>query len=199
MDVLAFIIEVEAITISGALSPGPLTVSAASLGIKSGKRAGFLISLGHMAFELPLVLLIAGGLSIVSQSFKSILSLIGGVFLLYFASTQIISLREVRINTSEGGENAFLTGIMLTALNPYFIIWWLTVGTKLVMDSMQFPMGVLFMYILHVWMDFAWLTLIAYAFYKGSRLNESLLKAIMGILSLILIFFGLEFIYEAFK
>jgi|GEM_PF-4109517 len=94
MDVLAFIIEVEAITISGALSPGPLTVSAASLGIKSGKRAGFLISLGHMAFELPLVLLIAGGLSIVSQSFKSILSLIGGVFLLYFASTQIISLRE---------------------------------------------------------------------------------------------------------
>ena len=94
MDFLSFIIEVEAITISGALSPGPLTVSAASLWIKSGKRAGFLISLGHMTFELPLVLFIAGGLSIVPQSFKSIISLIGGVFLIYFALTQMMSLRN---------------------------------------------------------------------------------------------------------
>jgi len=48
-------------------------------------------------------------------------------------------------------------------------------------------------------MDFAWLTFIAYAFYRGSILNESLLKAIIGFLSLILIYFGLEFIYNAFK
>jgi threonine/homoserine/homoserine lactone efflux protein len=89
---------------------------------------------------------------------------------------------------------------MLTALNPYFIVWWLTVGTKLVMDSMQlFPLGVLFMYILHVWMDFAWLIFISYIFYKGSRLNEPALKVIMGILSFVLIFFGVEFIYSAFK
>ena len=88
---------------------------------------------------------------------------------------------------------------MLAALNPYFIIWWLTVGTKLVMDSMQLPLGLPLMYALHVWMDSAWLTFIAYAFYKGSRLNESLLKAIIGFLSLILIYFGLEFIYNAFK
>lgn len=137
MDILAFIMEVEAITLSGALSPGPLTVSAASLGIKSGKKAGFLISLGHMTFELPLVLLIAAGVSIVAQSFRSILSLIGGIFLLYFAFTQLRSLRKASIDISEGKGNAFLAGIMLTALNPYFIVWWLTVGTKLVMDSMQ--------------------------------------------------------------
>jgi threonine/homoserine/homoserine lactone efflux protein len=200
MDILAFIMEVEAITLSGALSPGPLTVSAASLGIKSGKKAGFLISLGHMTFELPLVLLIAAGVSIVAQSFRSILSLIGGIFLLYFAFTQLRSLRKASIDISEGKGNAFLAGIVLTALNPYFIVWWLTVGTKLVMDSMQlFPLGVLFMYILHVWMDFAWLIFIAYIFYKGSRLNEPALKVIMGILSFVLIFFGAEFIYSAFK
>jgi threonine/homoserine/homoserine lactone efflux protein len=200
MDILAFIMEVEAITLSGALSPGPLTVSAASLGIKSGKKAGFLISLGHMTFELPLVLLIAAGVSIVAQSFGSILSLIGGIFLLYFAFTQLRSLRKAKIDISEGKGNAFLAGIILTALNPYFVVWWLTVGTKLVMDSMQLsPLGVLFMYILHVWMDFAWLIFIAYIFYKGSRLNEPVLKVIMGILSFVLIFFGAEFIYSAFK
>jgi threonine/homoserine/homoserine lactone efflux protein len=198
MDLLSFIAEVEAITVSGALSPGPLTVSAAGLGIRSGKRAGLLVSLGHMAFEFPLVLLISTGLSI-AQSFKQLLSIIGGAFLLYFALTQIRSLGKVRIDASERNGNAFVAGILLTALNPYFIIWWLTVGAKLVMDSMQFPLGVMLMYALHVWMDFAWLTFIAYAFYRGSRLNESLLKAIMGILSLILIFFGLEFIYNAFR
>jgi len=171
-------------------------VSAAGLGIRSGKRAGLLVSLGHMAFEFPLVLLISAGLSI-AQSFKQPLSIIGGAFLLYFALTR--SLGRVRIDASERNGNAFVAGILLTALNPYFIIWWLTVGAKLVMDSMQFPLGVMLMYALHVWMDFAWLTFIAYAFYRGSRLNESLLKAMMGILSLILIFFGLEFIYNAFR
>jgi threonine/homoserine/homoserine lactone efflux protein len=149
-----------------------------------------------MAFEFPLVLLISAGLSI-AQSFKQPLSIIGGAFLLYFALTR--SLGRVRIDASERNGNAFVAGILLTALNPYFIIWWLTVGAKLVMDSMQFPLGVMLMYALHVWMDFAWLTFIAYAFYRGSRLNESLLKAMMGILSLILIFFGLEFIYNAFR
>jgi len=199
MDLLSFIMEVETITASGALSPGPLTVSAASLGVKGGRRAGFLISLGHMTFELPLVLLIAAGISTAAQGFRSILSLIGGIFLIYFAFTQLISLRKSVINVSEGRRNAFLAGIMLTAFNPYFIVWWLTVGAKLVMDSMQLsPSGVLLMYILHVWMDFAWLTFIAYMFYKGSRVNELALKMMLGILSFILIFFGLEFIYSAF-
>jgi threonine/homoserine/homoserine lactone efflux protein len=95
MDLLSFIAEVEAITVSGALSPGPLTVSAAGLGIKSGKRAGLLVSLGHMAFEFPLVLLISAGLSI-AQSFKQLLSIIGGAFLLYFALTQIFGESQNR-------------------------------------------------------------------------------------------------------
>lgn len=81
-----------------------------------------------------------------------VLSLIGGIFLIYFAFTQLISLRKSGINVSEGRRNAFLAGIVLTAFNPYFIVWWLTVGTKLGMDSMQLsPSGVLLMYILHVW------------------------------------------------
>lgn len=199
MDLIAFIAEVEAITASGALSPGPLTASAASLGIKSGKKAGFLIAIGHMIVEFPLVLLIAMGISIALQGFRPILSITGGIFLLYFALIQLRSLGKANIDISEGGGNALLAGIGLTALNPYFIVWWLTVGTKLVIDSMSFPLGVLLMYILHVWMDFTWLIFIAYIFYRGVKFNESALRVILGILSFVLIFFGAEFIYSAFK
>ncbi|MGC8932371.1 MAG: LysE family transporter [Candidatus Methanodesulfokora sp.] len=200
MDLLSFILEVEVITASGALSPGPLTVSAASLGLKNGRKAGFLISLGHMAVEFPLVLLIAAGISVAAQNFRSILSLMGGIFLIYFSFIQLKSLKKTGIYISEDRGNALIAGIMLTALNPYFIVWWLTVGTKLVIDSMYlFPLGVLLMYILHIWMDFAWLIFIAYIFYKGGRLNEFALKVILGVLSFVLIFFGAEFIYNAFR
>ena len=48
---------------------------------------------------------------------------------------------------------------------PFFVVWWFTAGLKLIEVSSEFfgLLGVVFMYILHVWMDYAWLAFVAHS------------------------------------
>nr|MDO8134030.1 LysE family transporter [Candidatus Njordarchaeum guaymaensis] len=61
MDLLGFLAKVVVISLSGALAPGPLTASTATLGAKRGWKAGFSVSVGHMLVELPLVVAVSLG------------------------------------------------------------------------------------------------------------------------------------------
>ncbi|MBO3802149.1 MAG: LysE family transporter [Thermoproteota archaeon] len=200
MDLISWILEVQTTTASGALSPGPLTIATASSGVKIGGKAGFLAALGHTVVEFPLVLLLSFGiLSVLPNEMKSVLSFLGGSALLFFAFSQFKSIHSVEIKLINTNRNSFLTGLLLTAFNPYFIIWWLTVGAKMLMDSINLFsfQGVFFMYLLHVWMDFVWLMFIAYVFHKGSKISNSTLKVALILLGCLMIYFGLKFIYDA--
>ena len=93
-----------------------------------------------------------------------------------------------------------MIGLAFTGLNPYFILWWLTVGAKLILIALEFAalLGVIFMFICHVWMDYAWLTGIAYFSKKGTNvMGLKWYKALMIIFGVILIYFGLTFILGA--
>ena len=93
--------------------------------------------------------------------------------------------------------NALLLGTLFTALNPYFIIWWLTVGLTLIVNALELAslLGVVIMYVFHVWMDYAWLTGTAYLAKKGTSLVGSQgYRILMIIFGAILIFFGLYFL-----
>lgn len=66
-----------------------------------------------------------------------------------------------------------IVGIIFTAMNPFFVIWWLTVGLKLISDSIYlFGIigGALVLFLFHIWMDYAWLALTAYLSSKGRSL-----------------------------
>ena len=78
----SFLLKVMVITSSGALSPGPLTVSIIRRGIDEGGRAGFLASLGHMAAEFPLVMLIGVGIVVFLMNDLAIfiVGIVGGFF-----------------------------------------------------------------------------------------------------------------------
>ena len=62
-----------------------------------------------------------------------------------------------------------ILGVGLTGLNPFFIVWWLTVGLGLVVQAVEFGalLGVFIMYVSHVWMDYAWLTGTAHLAVRG--------------------------------
>ena len=203
MSGLGFLGEVIIISASGALAPGPLTAVAATIGAKRGWRSGFLIALGHMIVELPLVVVIGLGLTIaLSESLlSSILALAGGAFLLFFGS---LTLRDavkfrwpIEIGKYKAYENPLLVGVLLSALNPFFIVWWLGIGSPLVYEAIRLWgfQGILLMYASHVWLDFAWLPLITYSA-SLSKIKIKVLRALLFALSLAVLYFGLSFIYS---
>jgi threonine/homoserine/homoserine lactone efflux protein len=181
MDIFSFIITIVVVTASGALAPGPLFFVNIAHRTKSGAKGGLAFSVGHTLVEFSLVVLLALGLSTVvnEPTVKSIVGIIGGAFLLVFGLLQIrrfLLPKTVAVARNAGpSRNPLLLGSIFTGLNPYFIIWWLTVGVKLIWDSVNFAswVGVILMYIAHVWMDYVWLTGTAYLAKRGRSLVGS--------------------------
>jgi len=208
MDIFKFIVTIVVVTASGALAPGLLFFVNIAHGTKSGAKGGFAFSVGHSIVEFGLVILLALGLSTLVNEpvVKSVIGIIGGTFLLVFG---VLQIRQFLISKSEAfdregisSKNPLLLGSIFTGLNPYFIFWWLTVGLKLIWDSIVFASwaGVLLMYVAHVWMDYVWLTGTAHMAKKGTRLIGSKgYRIVMVVFGGILIYFGLDFFVSAVK
>jgi len=206
VDILTFIAEVIGVTASGALAPGPLFVKNITEGTKSGAKSGFLFAIGHTAVEFSLVIVLALGLLSVANepAVELVIGVAGGLALLVFGLLQIresLSSKPVEIREDERTvKSHFLIGTIFTGLNPYFILWWLVPGAKLIWDSIAFASwaGVLLMYVAHVWMDYAWLMGTAYLARRGTRfVNRKGYRIVLVLFGLILIGFGIYFLASA--
>ena len=206
MEILGFIVTVVLITASGALAPGPLFFATISHGTKSGAKTGLIFSVAHTLVEFSLIMLLALGLLAISNqtTVKTTIGVAGGIALICFGLFQIYKTfkdnPEKQKQKAPSFHHLFFIGFILTALNPYFILWWLTAGAKLIILSLEFAAfaGVIFMFICHVWMDYAWLTSVAYFSKKGTNaLGSKWYKSLMIIFGIILVYFGVSFIYDA--
>ncbi len=200
---LAFIVTVITVTASGALAPGPLFFTNITQGAKTGAKGGLAFSVGHTIFELSLVLFLAFTLQIVANQplIKLAVGVVGGVALLVFGFLQVReALASQSAITSKAGDrhkNPLLLGTLFTGLNPYFLIWWFTVGMTLIVNALTLASfaGVALMYVSHVWMDYAWLIGTAYLAKKGTNLISGKgYKLLMMVFGAILVFFGLYFL-----
>ena len=206
MDILSFVTTVVLITASGALAPGPLFFETITQGSKTGARSGLIFSIAHTVVEFSLIMLFALGLITVAgePSVKFLIGILGGIVLILFGVFQVyktfVSSFDEQKQKVPSHRHLFFIGIVFTGLNPYFIIWWLTVGAQLIIISIEFAalLGVVFMYICHVWMDYVWLTTIAYFAKRGTNiLGLKWYKPLMVTFGIILIYFGIIFILGA--
>lgn len=207
---LDFVVTVIVVTASGALAPGPLFFGLLMHGSREGARAGFSCAIGHTMVEFPLVIALALGLLAAAGQpmIKGAIGLIGGVGLIGFGVLQIY---ETLTSKSEATDipkksklpaSSFVLGLALTGLNPYFILWWLTIGSILIVQALAFAaiIGVLIMYVCHVWMDYAFLTTIAHLGKKGKAIVGSrYYKLVLIAFGLILIYYGLSFVRDAIR
>ena len=161
-NILEFALIVIIISASGVMSPGPLFAANITHGLKNGTKAGIKIAIGHSLVEFPLVILL--GIGILSMEvfpeFRTIISILGAITLFVFAFLQIKTIlnKNKKISTKLK-QGPIITGVLLSGLNPFFIIWWLTIGLKLISDAMAIWAfaGILIVFVLHIWMDFVWL------------------------------------------
>lgn len=184
--------------------PGPLFTANLLQGWKGGAKSGLMMSVGHMLVELPLVLLIGLGISSVTNfpGFSTIVGLIGGSALIVFGILQARNATRLSptldpIEAGKLNKRALALGVGLTMLNPFFIVWWFTVGLGLIVQAVELGalFGVLLMYVAHVWMDYAWLTGTAYLSARGKTfLGSRGYMYLLIALAILLIYFGISFI-----
>lgn len=206
MDILSLIVTIILVTASGALAPGPLFFAAISHGTKLGAKGGLAFAIGHTLFEFPLVILLAVGLSTIASepAVRLLTGVVGGLALLVFGVMQIRQCVTSRFGAPKPRrtifQNPIIIGLVFTGLNPFFVVWWFTAGLKLINDSSLFLglLGVVFMYVCHVWMDYAWLTAVAHFARVGvNMIGARWYRAIMAFFGVVLIYFGVTFLVSA--
>ncbi len=204
------ILSVIVISLSGALSPGPLTTTAMLEGLWGGRKNGLIMAIGHTLVELPYVI----GLAILVDTIKSILETqiikatmisLSSIFIFYFAYLSIRDGLKKPVPTQTNNQNLvikspLLAGIILTGLNPYFLLWWVTVGLPILTITLSYGLlGIALVYIAHVWLDYAWLTFIAGLGEYGSKLlSDWKYRALLIGIGITLIFFGVSLIASLF-
>ena len=200
--VLPFAVMVIAISASGVMSPGPLFTANIVYGLKEGKIAGLKIAMGHTVVEFPLIVFL--GLGTISletfPEYRILITVIGAIGLFVFAGLQIKSIfgKDFR-NETNSNKNSFLAGILLSALNPFFIIWWLTIGIILITESIALWgfSGILILFIFHIWMDYVWLFAVAgFASKAKNVLSNNNYKILIVGLSILLVYFGVQFLLQ---
>ena len=178
-ELLAIAAVSFAVGLSGAVSPGPLTVLAIREATVLGVSAGPLATLGHGAIEALLVVALAFGLSRALEDegvATGLIALFGGAILVYLGASLLRSLPSAELELRARGEVAtaarrvVLLGALVSLGNPYWVIWWASVGTKLTADSLEAGVAGPGAFLVgHVVADLAWLTLLAWAVHSGRR------------------------------
>jgi len=204
MELWGFGVQVVAVSASGVLAPGPLFFANMLYGTKHGTRSGLKMAHGHTVVELPLIILLAAGLftTAVASRYAGAIGLVGGIAILGFAAVQIIEVARkrgggIRSPVAVGNKSPFVAGIAFTALNPFFLVWWFTVGIKLIADSAAFGLvaGIVILFGLHIWMDYAWLAATAYLASRGSSVIKSKYYPLLLLgLAAALVYYGAYFI-----
>jgi threonine/homoserine/homoserine lactone efflux protein len=115
-----------------------------------------------------------------------------------------IGLFRARKEVARGGKDApysaFVAGILMSGLNPFFLVWWVTVGSLLLMTFLKFsPQGLILFIVVHWLCDLVWLSLVSFTVYKThSFLSQRLQEWIFIVLSVVLFYFGGQFIVKGF-
>jgi threonine/homoserine/homoserine lactone efflux protein len=197
-----FALTVITISVSGVMSPGPLFAANVAYGLKGGFKTGLKMACGHTIVELPLVILLGiGAISLTTvPQFREIISILGAISLFVFAGIQVRSSIKKPSTVFERKHGPLLAGIIFSGLNPFFLIWWFTIGFKLITDALLLYslLGIGIMFAFHIWMDYAWLCSVSYLSSKGRKIISNRNYTIFMItISGILIYFGIMFLFQA--
>jgi threonine/homoserine/homoserine lactone efflux protein len=195
MFVLGFLIG-----LTGALAPGPTLIATINATLRGGWTMGPRVTLGHMAVEILMVILVVAGLSVLIGGYSWLIAIIGGTALVIFGILTIVESRHVRIDPSVSNASPaesttprpFVSGVVTSISNPYFWLWWLTVGSSLLIGA--YAGGVLsaVSFILGHWgADLSWFTLISVSIHKGRFiLGEREYRWTLAVCGVFLVLFG---------
>lgn len=202
MPLLTFLFEAVLISLSGVLAPGPITAITLEKGNKS-PHAGVFVAIGHGIVEFPLIISIFYGFGYLLKLnyVKEVIAFVGGLFLLFMGINMFRSIKQIDVNSKKSTHLPIIDGILLSLGNPYFLIWWATVGATLIFRSISFGMlGFLFFMLFHWLCDFFWCYFLSILSFRGGQyFGKKFQKIVSNICGVFLLFFGGKFIYDSIK
>jgi len=196
-----FLLSAAGISLSGVMLPGPLTAATIAKGYRE-QNAGIFIALGHAVIELPLMALIYFGFAhfFASPEAKKVIGLAGGLMLIAMGSVVVRNIKKAQGGAADLPYNSLVTGIMMTGANPYFFLWWATIGIALIATAAGFGIwGLVVFAVVHWSCDLVWEQFISMSVFRTKHLwTQKVQRIVFGVCALVLVGFGVWFCVSVF-
>ncbi len=204
MEVAALFVNAYIVGFSGAVMPGPLLVVNVAETPKNGWKTGAFITTGHAFVEFVLVILLLLGASTIAQNpgVARIIGIVGGIALIAMGIMMASDILRNKLSydlqgkaSGSGGKLAG-KGVLATLTNPFWFVWWATVGFGFLVQSQEFGyIGPVAFYFGHILADYTWYILISVLVWKGRALLVGpAFKVVLLACAAFLIYLGIKFI-----
>lgn len=177
--------------------PGPVLASTIAEGYND-KYAGAKIAIGHAFIEFPIMFAIFFGFGyfFAMTQVKVIIGIAGGILLLF------LGWKMIFYKAKEGKvvfHNLWFLGTMVSISSPYFFLWWATVGASLIFKAIEIGLFAFISFTIVHWLcDFVWYSFVSITTYKSKKFwTERVRMIVLSICGIIMIFFGIYFIFSA--
>lgn len=189
--------------------PGPLLTLTISEVARHGFWAGPLLVLGHGILELALVIALIFGLStfLANELVAGIIGIAGGVVLIYMGVSVLrrswhrVEMPSAATMSSEQKGRSVVSGMLVSIANPYWIIWWATIGMAYLTWSLKLgSAGVASFFSGHILSDLIWYTVVAYVVSTGKRIiSDAIYRWLLLICGFALAGLGIFFLVTGIK
>lgn len=186
--------------LSGALMPGPVLTVTIAEATRRGFWAGPLIVLGHGIIEFALFVSLVLGLGgLLKHSLVFGIVGVGGAAVLMWMGVGMVrgaKTATLKLRMDKGEKSRpVLAGLLTSACNPYFVIWWATIGLSYIALSQRHGiMGLGSFYSGHIMADVVWYFFIAAAIALGKGImDDRTYRWIIGLCGILLMALGLYF------
>ncbi len=196
-----YLLSAAGISLSGVVLPGPLTAATIARGYHD-KNAGLLIGIGHGIVEIPIIALVYFGFAsyLTIPIVKQAAGVAGGLLLIVMGVMIYLTFKKPIESARTIPYNSLVTGIVMTGGNPYFFLWWATIGVALIAGAVSFGVYALILFVIvHLTCDIAWDQILSMTVFKTRHLwTPGVQKVIFGICAAVLIGFGVWFVVSVF-
>jgi len=208
VELLAFGFTAFLVGFSGAIVPGPMLTVSITESFKKGYKAGTSVVFGHVAAETGMVVLLGLSLSQILGLKAPFIAIcvIGGAFLV-FMGINLIKSGQGRASIQATPEKRTLAygpiygGIITSLSNPFFFLWWFTVGAAFVFEGLRLAglVGLAAFLIGHWASDFSWYGFVSICTDRGAAIaGDRAYRIILISCGVFLSILGLGFVYSGF-
>ena len=198
------------VALSGALMPGPVLTATISEVMKRGFKAGPLIVAGHAILEIALLAAVVAGLGpwITRNTTMGVVGVGGGALLVLMGIQMAVttgkaadSAMSSRADPASAIRGPVLTGILTSLSNPYWALWWATIGLNFAALALKNGLaGLASFYTGHILADLAWYSLIAAAVASGRKIcPRGVYVALITVCGIVLVALGIYFVVGGVK
>ncbi len=202
MVFFTFLIETVLVSLSGVLAPGPITSVSVGYGSENPK-AGAWVAVGHGLVEFPVMIGVFLGMGVVMTVLwvRVLITLLGGVFLLYMGVDMLRGIRQTEIAGTVRSGSPLAAGALLSLGNPYFLIWWVTVGAGLIMRSTEFGLlGFVAFAVGHWLCDLGWDSFLSFLSFRGGQFfGQRFQQVVFALSGGFLLFYSGKLLWEGIE